>query len=107
MPGPDWMHDGMLGTTWFGDRTWEWDYRAGTLRLLPDGALPEADPAHVVKLGFQADADGRHTTHFRRIPARLDGQEMPFVFATGRTCRLDEEEARKPGGAPVTQRGAD
>src|SRR3546814_5339456 len=37
MPGPDWMHDGMLGTKWFGDRTWEWDYRAGTLRLLPDG----------------------------------------------------------------------
>src|SRR3546814_5832225 len=35
MPGPDWMHDGMLGTKWFGDRTWEWDYRAGTLRLLP------------------------------------------------------------------------
>src|SRR3546814_19665949 len=98
------MHDGMLGTKWFGDRTWEWDYRAGTLRLLPDGALPEADPAHVVKLGFQADADGRHTTHFPRIPARIDGEELQFLFDTGATFRLDEAAAVKLGDASVRQR---
>src|SRR3546814_7134807 len=85
-------------------RTWEWDYRAGTLRLLPDGALPEADPAHVVKLGFQADADGRHTTHFPRIPARIDGEELQFLFDTGATFRLDEAAAVKLGDASVRQR---
>src|SRR5690606_32652031 len=45
--------DGMLGAPWFGDRTWQWDYRAGMLRLLPDGALPDAAPEHTVALGFQ------------------------------------------------------
>src|SRR3546814_4950233 len=78
--------------------------RAGTLRLLPDGALPEADPAHVVKLGFQADADGRHTTHFPRIPARIDGEELQFLFDTGATFRLDEAAAVKLGDASVRQR---
>src|SRR3546814_20672030 len=90
MPGPEWMHDGMLGTGWFGDRTWEWDYRAGTLRLLPDDALPEAEPAHVVGLGFQADADGKHTTHFPRLPARIAGEDLPFTFDPGATFPPDD-----------------
>jgi hypothetical protein len=104
MPGPPWMGDGMLGAPWFGDRTWEWDYRAGTLRLLPDGALPEADPAHVVKLGFQRGDDGAHTTHFARIPARIDGEELQFLFDTGATFRLDEAAAAALGDAGVRQR---
>jgi hypothetical protein len=104
MPGPDWMHDGMLGTAWFGDRTWEWDYRAGTLRLLPDGALPEVEAAHVVELGFQIGADGGHATHFPRIPARIDGEDLQFLFDTGATFRLDEAAAARLGDASARQR---
>jgi hypothetical protein len=104
MPAPAWMHDGMLGTAWFGDRTWEWDYRAGTLRLLADGALPDAEPAHVVKLGFQRGDDGRHTTHFPRIPARVDGEALQFLFDTGATFRLDEAAAARLGDASVRER---
>jgi hypothetical protein len=104
MPGPAGMRDGMLGTAWFGDRTWEWDYRAGTLRLLPEGALPEVDPAHVVKLGFQRDDEGEHTTHFPRIAARIDGEELQFLFDTGATFRLDAAAAERLGDALVRER---
>ncbi|MGN7724520.1 hypothetical protein ACTJIL_01705 [Luteimonas sp. 22616] len=96
--------DGMLGASWFGGRTWEWDYRAGTLRQLPDGQLPKADPAHVVKLGFQRGDDGGHTTHFPRIPARVDGEELQFLFDTGATFRLDEAAAARLGDAAVRER---
>src|SRR3546814_15356216 len=104
MPGPEWMHDGMLGTGWFGDRTWEWDYRAGTLRLLHDDALPEVEPAHVVGLGFQADADGKPTTLFPPIPARLDGEALTFLFVTGAPFRLAYAAAAQMGAALVSQR---
>lgn len=101
---PGMTFDGMLGTAWFGDRTWEWDYRAGTLRLLPDGALPKADAAHVVKLGFQEDDEGRHTTHFPSIPARIDGEDLQFLFDTGATFRLDAAAAAALGDADVRER---
>ena len=101
-PGMDF--DGMLGAAWFGDRTWEWDYGAGTMRLLPDGALPEVDPAHAVALGFQHDEEGGHTSHFPRIPARVDGVELQFLFDTGATFRLDEAAAATLGEAAVRER---
>lgn len=104
VPPPGMHFDGMLGSPWFGGRTWEWDYRAGTLRLLPDGALPKADPAHVVKLGFQRGDDGAHTTHFPRIAARVDGEELQFLFDTGATFRLDAAAAAKLGDAGVRER---
>src|SRR3546814_13809184 len=44
MPAPEGMHDGMLGTDWLGHCTCDWDYRDVTLRLPPDGALPEPVP---------------------------------------------------------------
>ena len=103
-PQPGLTFDGMLGAPWFGGRTWEWDYRAGTLRLLPDGALPKADPAHVVKLGFQRDDEGKHTTHFPRIAARIDGEELQFLFDTGATFRLDAAAAERLGDASVRER---
>lgn len=105
MVPPEWMaYDGMLGAQWFGDRNWEFDYRAGTLRLLPDGMLPKAEPAHVVKLGFQEDQQGRRATHFARIPARIDGEDLQFLFDTGATFRLDEAAAGVLGDSDVRQR---
>lgn len=105
MAAPAWMHaDGMLGAQWFGDRTWEWDYRAGTLRLLPEGTLPDVDPAHMVELGFQRGDDGGHTSHFPRIPARIDGEVLQFLFDTGATFRLDEAAAAVLGDASARTR---
>lgn len=96
--------DGMLGAPWFGGRTWAFDYRAGTLELLSEGQLPKADPIHVVKLGFQRDDDGKHTTHFPRIPARIDGEQLQFLFDTGATFRLDEAAAARLGDASARNR---
>lgn len=96
--------DGLLGARWFGDRTWEWDYRAGTLRLLPDGALPEVASTHVVKLGFQEGENGAHTSHFPRIPVRIDGEELQMLFDTGAMFRLDEAAAERLGDAVVRER---
>ena len=101
---PGMTMDGMLGAAWFGDRTWEWDYRAGTLRLLRDGALPPVAPAHRVALGFQRDEAGARTTHFPRLPARIDGVELQFLFDTGATFRLDETAAVALGDAAVRER---
>src|SRR3546814_3562558 len=47
---------------------------------------------------------GRHTTHFPRIPARIDGEDLQFLFDTGATFRLDEAAAAKLGDASVRQR---
>jgi len=96
--------DGMLGAAWFADRTWEWDYPAGTLRLMPDGALPGVEPAHMVKLGFQKDDDGKHTSHFPRITARVAGEERQFLFDTGATFRLNEDAAAVLGDRQAFQR---
>ena len=104
VPPPGLSFDGMLGTAWFGDRNWEFDYRAGTLRLLPDGLLPKVDPVHVVTLGFQKNDTGHHATHFPRIPARIDGEELQFLFDTGATFRLDEATAALLGDASVRER---
>lgn len=101
---PNMQLDGMLGAPWFGGRTWEWDYRAGTLRILPTGALPKADAAHVVKLGVQLGDSGVQTTHFMRLPARVDGTELQFLFDTGATFRLDEAAAAELGDAAVRER---
>lgn len=101
-PGMDF--DGMLGAAWHGSRTWEWDYRAGTLRLMPDGVLAQADPAHMLEVGFQTGEDGAQTTHFPRVPARIDGEELQFLFDTGATFQLDEAAATTLGDAGVRQR---
>ena len=105
VPLPEGMaFDGILGARWFGNRTWEWDYRAGTLRVMPDGELPEADPAHVVKLGFHRNGQGQHSSHFPRIPARIDDEALQFLFDTGATFRLDAAAAATLGDASARTR---
>lgn len=95
--------DGMLGTRWFAGRTWEWDYRAGTLRLLPAGALPELDAKHVLVMGFKGGRHGQATS-LARIPARVDGTDLQFLFDTGITFRLGKKAATALGDAAVSQR---
>lgn len=94
MRTPPHMEDlagGMLGGPWFGGRCWEFDYAAGTLRLLPDGALPKVADAHRIPLGFQKDAAGKHTAHFPRIAVRIDGEVIDLLFDTGASTRLTPE----------------
>ncbi|MDQ3161119.1 MAG: hypothetical protein M3Q51_08905 [Pseudomonadota bacterium] len=66
--------------------------------------LPKSDAAHVVTLGFKTDDRGQHTTHFPRIPARIDGEDLQFLFDTGASFRLDEAAAAALGDASVRER---
>jgi predicted aspartyl protease len=103
-PPPGIAFDGMLGARWFAGRTWQWDYPAGTLRLLPQGKLPAAAPAHIVKLGFQKNDAGAQTTHFPRLPVQVEGVTLQMLFDTGTTFRLDEAAAARLGDAKTLQR---
>ncbi len=96
--------DGMLGARWFADRTWEWDYRAGTLRMLPKGALPKLAPAHVLDMRFKKDTKDGQATGFARIPARVEGTDLQFLFDTGATFRLGKKAAEQLGDAGVRER---
>jgi hypothetical protein len=81
---------GMLGGPWFANRCWEFDNSAGTMRLLPNGNLPEVAATHRIKLGFQADENGKHTSHFPRITVHVDGEPVELLFDTGATTDLTE-----------------
>lgn len=96
--------DGMLGARWFADRTWEWDYRAGTLKLLPKGALPKLAPAHVVDMHFRQETKDGEATGFARIPARIEGTDLQFLFDTGATFRMGKAAAARLGDAAVRAR---
>lgn len=95
--------DGMLGTRWFAGRTWEWNYPAGTLRLLPAGALPELPASHILAMSFKGGTHAQATS-LARIPARVDGVELQFLFDTGVTFRLGKTAATAMGDAAVSQR---
>jgi hypothetical protein len=95
--------DGMLGVRWFAGRTWEWNYPAGTLRLLPAGALPEVDASHVLAMAFKGGTSGQATS-FARIPARVDGVELQFLFHTGVTFRPSPTAATAMGDPSISQR---
>jgi hypothetical protein len=82
----------MLGRTWFADRVWRLDYRAGTLELLGDGAqarTPEAS-GHQVPLGFQVDSTGRRTTHFPRIRVQIERDSLDLLLDTGASVVLTD-----------------
>lgn len=83
------LANGMLGAPWFGGRCWEFDYAAGTLRLLPDGALPPVAAAHRARLGFLRNEAGEHGTHFPRITVRIGDDELDLLFDTGASTRVE------------------
>lgn len=100
------LGDGMLGANWFGGRSWQFDYPRGELRLLPANALPRVAAKHRVQLGFQKDADGQPTTHFPRIPVRIEGETLQLLFDTGASLRLSEQAARELDGGPNLRAGS-
>src|SRR5690349_7645957 len=76
---------GFLGRTWFADRVWTFDYPGRRLLLRSPGDVPAHDPARRVSLGFQTGPDGKRTTHFPRIPVKIDGETLDLLFDTGAT----------------------
>ncbi|HSN88450.1 MAG TPA: hypothetical protein VL025_16940 [Thermoanaerobaculia bacterium] len=97
---------GFLGRTWFADRVWTFDYPGRRLLLRSPGDVPAHDPAHRVSLGFQTGPDGRRTTHFPRIPVKIDGETLDLLFDTGATTALTPEALAAIGDGRPAARAA-
>lgn len=96
--------DGRLGASWFRDRTWTFDYLAKKLWWRAAGDIPPHDPAHEVTLGFQVRENGQRTSHFARIPIRVDGHVHDMLFDTGAMVNLsDSALAALADGRPATR----
>jgi hypothetical protein len=83
--------NGLLGSQWFADRVWVLDYLGQ--RLLFNDAMPTGPtaPECWVPLGFQVDPPtGQRTTHYPRIAARIDGEEIQFLLDTGARTTLTD-----------------
>ncbi len=97
---------GFLGRWWFADRVWTFDYPGHRLLLRAAGDVPSQAPEHRVALGFQTGPDGRRTTHFPRIPVRIDGETLDLLFDTGATTILTAEALATIGDGRPAARGA-
>lgn len=82
---PGWARDwdGMLGQQWFSGRIWTFDYPKQQLWLRDGKSVPKTDSAHIVRLGFQTDVSGKHSTDFPRITVRIDEENLDLLFDTG------------------------
>jgi hypothetical protein len=101
---PVWAREweGMLGQQWFAGRVWTFDYPKQQLWLREAGDLPKLVASHVVALGFQTGAGGKHAADFPRIEATIDGEKLDFLFDTGAQTFLAQPatSALKLDGSP-------
>jgi len=92
-------YDGMLGAIWFADKAWNFDYQNKELYLVEKIDWKAFDKAHVVELGFMSNMRGKHSTHFPRIPIKVEGQTIQMLFDSGATAMLSEDAQEHFNGA--------
>jgi hypothetical protein len=96
------QYDGLLGQQWFAGRVWTFDYPGKRLLWRAPGDLPRHDAAHEVKLGFRTTAEGKRETNFARLPVKIDGETLDFLFDTGASNLLPDEVLKEIGdGGPA------
>ena len=88
--------DGVLGSRWFADRIWEFDYGTRTLRNLRDSKTLR-EPDHCAALGFRSEQQGQPELYFPRITIAVDGQQIEMLLDTGATTVLAGESAKEYG----------
>jgi hypothetical protein len=95
------QYDGMLGQQWFAGRVWTFDYPGRRLLWRAAGDLPRHDAVHEVKLGFRTSRSGERETNFARLPVKVDGETIDFLFDTGATNVLPDKVLQEIGdGGP-------
>jgi hypothetical protein len=98
--------DGQLGSNWFTDRIWTFDY-PGRRLLLHDSGAPTPPPnAHAVTLGFPTDSAGRRTGYTPRIVVEIDGDSINMLFDTGATVWLSDANRRLAGDGGPSERSS-
>jgi hypothetical protein len=98
--------DCFLGQSWFGGRTWTFDYPGKTLWWRAPGDLPRHDAAHEVALEFKKGDDGKPESWFARIHATVDGEELPLLFDTGAMVTLSPAAQKALGDGPAVRGGS-
>ncbi len=76
---------GMLGSFWFGNRIWEFNYEDKSLYSIDTIHWSKVNSSHPVQLGLQKDESGNFTTHFPRIEMIVQNDTIPVLFDTGAT----------------------
>jgi hypothetical protein len=95
-------YDGLLGQQWFAGRVWTFDYPGKRLLWRASGDVPKHDPAHEIKLGFRTSSEGKRETNFARLPVKIDGETLDFLFDTGASNLLPEDVLKEIGdGGPA------
>ncbi|HSK75211.1 MAG TPA: hypothetical protein VLQ45_02040, partial [Thermoanaerobaculia bacterium] len=61
---------------------------------------------HRVALGFQTGPNGKRTSHFPRIPVKIDGETLDLLFDTGATTTLTPEALAALGDGRPASRAA-
>lgn len=97
---------GFLGSYWFADRAWTFDYPGRRLFLRSPGDLPPHVPEHRAPLGFQTGPNGKRTSHFPRLQAIVDGETLDLLFDTGATTRLTPSALAAIGDGKPADRAA-
>jgi len=80
-------HDGFLGSRWFADRVWTWDYPGQRFFHEPDDYQPEPG-AVAMPLGFRTNPVGKRVQSMPRMTITVDGRELPMLLDTGATTVL-------------------
>lgn len=86
LPGMD-LHDGFLGSRWFADRVWTWDYPGQRFFHEADDYQPEPG-AVAMPLGFRTNPVGKRVQSMPRMSIIVGGRELPMLLDTGATTLL-------------------
>jgi hypothetical protein len=97
-------YDGLLGQQWFAGRVWTFDYPGKRLLWRASGDVPKHDPAHEVKLGFRTSSEGKRETNFARLPVKIDGDTLDFLFDTGASNLLPDDVLKEIGDGEPAER---
>ena len=96
-------YDGFLGSRWFADRVWTWDYPGERFFHEPDDYQPEPD-AVAMPLGFRTNPIGRRVQSMPRMTITVDGRELPMLLDTGATTLLTSAALEALGDGGPAQR---
>lgn len=97
------VHDGFLGSRWFADRVWTWDYPGGRFFHEPDAYRPEAG-AVAVPLAFRTDDAGKRVFSMPRMTVSVDGRDLPVLLDTGASTMLTPAALQDVGGGGSAER---
>jgi len=89
--------EGLLGSSWFANKVWNFDYRNKTLAIVQKLAWPKVATKHQISLGFQKNKTGQKTTHFPRIPIVVEGDTLQVLLDTGAMTDLSQEAQKEFG----------